>query len=129
MSIAFIRVPYIYEHENCPLQVTAANAITTTGFVYDGDGNRVSKTVTINGTSTTTSYVGNYYEVTNGATTSYYYLGSQRVAMRDANGVTFFHVDQLGSTSLTTGAESSTQKYFHLDLVKISAQACTHRLF
>jgi RHS repeat-associated protein len=59
--------------------------------------------------------VGNWYEVTNGAVTKYYYFGSQRVAMRNASGVTYLHGDHLGSTSVAstdTGAFHSRQTYY-----------------
>ena len=61
----------------------------TAAFVFDGDGQRVKATV--NGV--TTAYVGKHYEVnlTTGVTTSYYYAGSTRVAMRQAGVVSFLH--------------------------------------
>ncbi|MDE3089905.1 MAG: hypothetical protein KGJ80_11045 [Chloroflexota bacterium] len=58
------------------------------------------------------TYVGNWYEVTSGAVTKYYYFGAQRVAMRDASGVTYLHGDHLGSTSATSGAATSAQTYY-----------------
>jgi hypothetical protein len=49
-----------------------------------------------------TAYVGNLYEVNpgSGVTTTYYYAGSQRVAMRTAQGVTWLTGDHLGSALL-----------------------------
>ena len=44
--------------------------------------------------------------------TKYYYFGSQRVAMQTASGITYLHADHLGSTSVTSGAVSSTQVYY-----------------
>ncbi len=54
----------------------------------------------------TTVYVGAHYEknVTANTTTSYYYLGSQRVAQRAGGVVYYLHADHLGSASLTTDA-------------------------
>jgi RHS repeat-associated protein len=66
-------------------------------FVYDGDGNRVAQTVN----NVTTYFVGNYYEVTNGTVTKYYYAGTQRVAMRKGSTLSYLLSDHLGSTSLT----------------------------
>lgn len=73
-------------------------------FSYDADGNRIRKVA--NGQ--TTIYVGNTYEknLTTGIETKYYYLGGQRIAMRQgtttAATVTYLHSDHLGSASLTT---------------------------
>lgn len=86
-----------YDTEN---RLTSITVSGTTSYVYDGDGNRVKKTVG----STSTYYVGNYYEVTNGAVTKYYYFGKQRVAMKVGSAVTYLHGDHLGSTSVTTNA-------------------------
>jgi RHS repeat-associated protein len=99
----------LYDAENRLTSITVGG--TTTTFVYDGDGNRVKKTV--NGVST--FYVGNHYEVTNGVATKYYYFGKQRVALRSAAGVVYLHSDHLGSTSVTTNASgqcTSAQWYY-----------------
>jgi RHS repeat-associated protein len=66
-------------------------------FVYDGDGNRVKATV--NGV--TTSFVGTYFEWTNGQMTKYYYAAGQRVAMRDNGTLYYLFGDHLGSTSVS----------------------------
>jgi RHS repeat-associated protein len=79
-----------------------------TQYVFNADSVRVKKVVG----STATYYVGNWYEVTNGTATKYYYFGAQRVAMRNANGVTYLHGDHLGSTSVTSGAQPSSQTYY-----------------
>jgi RHS repeat-associated protein len=39
-------------------------------------------------------------------------FGSQRVAMQDARRITYLHTDHLGSTSVTSGAVTSTQVYY-----------------
>ena len=73
-----------------------------------GDGARVAQ-VTPDGV--TTLYVGELYEVRRGspdAVTRYYYLGGQRVAMRQPDDtVVWLHGDHLGSTSLTTGGSGN----------------------
>jgi len=92
-----------YDAENRLVAVTNTVTSLVTRFAYDGDGNRVKVTA---GT-TTTVYIGTYYEQQGTTVTRYYYLGGQRVAMRvgpagQAGTVTYLHVDHLGSTSLAT---------------------------
>ena len=88
-----------YDAEN---RLTGVTGSTNAAFLYDGDGNRVKGTVG----STTTIYIGNYFEW-NGAMTKYYYAGSTRVAMRTGSttdpiaNLTYLMGDHLGSTSVT----------------------------
>ncbi len=80
-------------------------------FTYDGDGNRVKSVLN---TSTTTTFVGTYYEVTGSAITKYYYTDTSRVAMRTSSGVRYIFGDHLGSTSITAdiyGTNSIRQLY------------------
>ncbi|MBX3038969.1 MAG: hypothetical protein KF758_18805 [Anaerolineales bacterium] len=59
--------------------------------------------LTTNVGSTTTSYfVGNYYQVENGVVTKCCYAGSQRISMRKNGTLNFILGDHLGSTSLVT---------------------------
>jgi RHS repeat-associated protein len=51
--------------------------------------------------STTTIYVGNYYEKTGSTIRKYYYFAGQRVAMRDGSTVYYLVTDHLSSTSKT----------------------------
>ena len=74
--------------------------------------------------STTTYYVGGYYEKQGSTITKYYYAGGQRIAMRKAGVVYYLHGDQLGSTSLTTnasGAEVARQLYYPYGEVRWSS--------
>jgi hypothetical protein len=48
---------------------------------------------------TTTTYIGNYYELTGGTVRTYYYAGGQRAAMRLNGTVYFLLSDLLGSTT------------------------------
>jgi RHS repeat-associated protein len=90
--------------------ITVTGSATGT-FVYDGDGNRVK--ATLNGV--TTAYVGNYYEQSGSVTTTYYYAGGARIAMRQGITVSYLLGDHLGSTAIaangTTGALLSEQRY------------------
>jgi RHS repeat-associated protein len=83
-------------------------------YTYDGDGNRVKSVVG----STTTHYIGNYYEVINPGASQvvkkYYYAGGTRVAMSDNGVVRYFVTDHLGSTTKlinTDGSEYSDMSY------------------
>ncbi len=96
-----------YDAENRLVSVSGPSL--SASFVYDGDGNRVQSTIG----STTTTFVGNYYETDGATVTQYYYGGASRVAMRtctDASCATFtlyyLFSDQLGSTSVTVNAST-----------------------
>ena len=97
-------------------------------YFYDGDGNRVMSTGTVGNTTTTTLYVGAYYEKVNTRVyqnknrytdtlgwKKYYYAGSVRLAMReDSDDPLYLIGDHLGSTSLvldTAGLEVAKQTY------------------
>ncbi len=97
-----------WDAENRLASVTQGGVATS--FTYNGDGQRVKVTVG----NVITAYVGNLYEVnpSSGLTTTYYYLGSQRVAMRTAAGVTYLAGDHLGSASLAMGASNTSQRYY-----------------
>jgi len=101
-------------------QVSVTGAATAT-FVYDGDGNRVKATV---GTTTTT-YVGSYFEWTGSTSTmkKYYYAGATRVAMRTGSSTINYLLgdhslvprDRLGSQAITTnssGVKSAEVGYY-----------------
>ena len=91
------------------MQATVSGVVTQ--YVYNADGARVKKTVS----GTATYYVGNWYEVTNGVVTKYYYFGAQRVAMKQGSTLTYLHGDHLGSTSVAstqTGTMASRQTYY-----------------
>jgi RHS repeat-associated protein len=98
-----------YDTENRLVSVKIGQT-TIASFVYDGDGNRVQSIIG----GTTTTFVGNYYEVSGDNITQYYYAGTQRVAMRKDGTLTFMLSDQLGSTSVTTdssGQNPTTLEY------------------
>ncbi|MES4787537.1 MAG: hypothetical protein C4294_19055 [Nitrospiraceae bacterium] len=113
-----------YDAENQLTGVTRTQGTSqqVTRFYYDADGNRVRQ-VAPDGTSTV--YIGQWYEerqsVSKGRVlTSYYYLGGQRVALRQgavgqAGVVYYLHADHLGSTSevsTATASLSGRERYF-----------------
>jgi RHS repeat-associated protein len=85
---------FSYDAESKIVEVSGA---ATDSFVYDGDGNRVKSIVG----STTTVFIGNYYEWESNATRKHYYAGANRIAMRDGETLYFLFGDHLGSTSLS----------------------------
>jgi len=76
-----------WDAENRLTQIKQGSSVST--FQYDGDGRRVKATIGV----TTTLYIGDYYEVTSGVATQYYYLAGKRVAMRNPSGVQYLLSD------------------------------------
>jgi RHS repeat-associated protein len=93
---------------------TVTNTVTNqvTQFVYDGDGNRVLQLLP---DGSRTAYAGALEVTITGTqriTKSYYFAGSQLIAMRQFTSPTtsvlyFLHADHLGSASLTTDASGN----------------------
>ena len=70
--------------------------------------------LTTNLGTSTTIFVGNHYEITDGVVTKYYFAGAQRIAMRTNGTLTYLISDHLGSTSIATdslGNVLSQMKY------------------
>jgi hypothetical protein len=83
-------------------------------LTYNGDGQRVKSQITTNLGTTTTYFVGNHYEVTDGVVTKYYYAGAQRIAMRTGSTLRYLLGDHIGSTSIvtnTSGAKVMETRY------------------
>ena len=96
-----------YDTEN---HLTAVSGATSATFVYDGDGNRVKATVG----STTTAYLGNYFEYSGSTMKKTYYAGTTRVAVRVGSTISYLLTDHLGSTSNTintSGTETGELRY------------------
>jgi len=111
-----------YDAENRLVEVEK-DGVPENRYYYDGDGNRVAR---LRADNKGTIFIGKYFEaayphysipdppppVTEGegepntvnllpqGDITYYYAGSQRIAMRDANGVYFLLSDHLGSSSV-----------------------------
>ncbi len=96
---------FTYDYENRLTQATVGGVATQ--YVYNGDGARVKKVVG----SAATYYVGNWYEVTNGTVTKYYYFGSQRVAMRNVGAI-------IRQNKTSPGQGLAAGKHSHLILSK-----------
>jgi RHS repeat-associated protein len=85
-----------WNYENQLTSITVGGVTTTN--VYDGDGNRVKRTVG----STTTIYINQYYEKTGTEVTTHYYLGGKEIALRKGSTLSYVYQDSLGSTSVTS---------------------------
>jgi len=118
-----------WDVENRLTSITV-NGITT-DFVYDGDGNRVMKTVR-GDPDVTTLYINRYYEVTGAAITTYYYLGGKLIAQRQDGTFSYIHQDHLTGTSLMTDSAGdqagTTMKYTPFGSVR-SGSVDTDKLF
>lgn len=94
-----------YDNENRLMDITFGNGNPSAEYYYDGGGKRIIAKV---GTSVTL-YIGGIGEYSlggGGLFTKYYYVGSQRLAMKTSSGTLhFFANDHLGSTSLTLESE------------------------
>jgi RHS repeat-associated protein len=97
-----------------PQETEPGEEEVTYNYVYDGDGGMVIEATG----AVTTIYIGGIYEYeisgTETITRSYYYAGSQRVAMREGGELFFLLGDHLGSTSLTLdsgGNKVAEQRY------------------
>jgi len=107
--------------------ITVTNGTTVTVFTYDGDGKRVKQKVA----PTTTVFIGNYCEIaisgTQRITTTYYYANGQRIALRTVAGVTYIHSDHLGSTAVTSGAQSGDIRYFPYGATRSGAVSTAYK--
>jgi RHS repeat-associated protein len=127
-----------WDIDNRLIAITSSLGYTST-FFYSADGERVKKLDSNGGWF----YIGNTLEkdMMRNVRTTYYYLGSQRVAMRVAPSgpytgtlrVAWIHGDQLGSASLTTsitGTTVSEMRYFPFGEVRwISGTMPTDKTF
>ena len=110
---------FTYDAEN---RLTSVTGTVSASFAYNGDGQRVTATI---GT-TTTAYIGGYFEWKDGAGKSYYFAGGQRVAMRTSEGVKYLLGDHLGSTAVTalaSGAFDTGTRYYPWGTVRWSSGA------
>jgi len=102
-----------YDAEN---RLTGMTNGMTSSYVYDGDGNRVKKTIS----GVTRVFIGNHYEIDSGVVKKYYYAGATRVAENRGGTLYYLLTDQLGSTRVTTsdtGVQTAEMKWAQILLV------------
>ncbi|MEM3434464.1 MAG: RHS repeat-associated core domain-containing protein [Candidatus Methanomethyliaceae archaeon] len=114
-----------YDHEN---RLTGISGGATATYVYDGDGKLVKKTIA----GTTTTLIGNYYELAGGTAKKHYYAGDVRIAVREGDTLYWLLTDHLGSTAVTTwsgGSRSAEVRYmpFGLERYEYGSQKTDYR--
>jgi len=82
----------------------------------DETGQRVKRTTVAkvggNNVTTTTYYIGAGQEVQNGVPVRYYSLGGNTLGVRQGASVSWLYGDHLGSTSASSGAATSSERYY-----------------
>lgn len=97
-------------------------------YTYDGDGKLVMSQVG----DAITLYPNSYYEVQGATVRKYYFAGSQRIAVRENNELTFLLADHLGSTVGTvnsSGCLGSRTKYTAFGETRGAATTSTDYLY
>jgi len=92
-----------YYWNNMPARIvhTKGGTTKTTSFVYDGRGDRAKKQV---GSGATTYYIGDHFELKDGAATKYVFAGDLRVAKVVGSDIDYYHKDHLSSSTAMTDA-------------------------
>ncbi len=92
-------------------QNAPSSPTSTANYLYDGEGNRVFQQTTTNGSTTSTTYVGNLEDITTSGstttTTAYYYLGGERVAESVNSTISYLLSDRLGSAEVALNSSGS----------------------
>lgn len=88
---------YSYNAEGMTKQLVEGG--TTINYTYGGSNELVKKNSTV--------YIGGVYENDGTTVTKYYYVGGERVAMRNGGTLYFLTTDQLGGTGLVTSSSGT----------------------
>jgi RHS repeat-associated protein len=104
-----------WSHENRLVEVKSSNLLTET-YGYDEAGQRVKRTtvakVGAGNVTTTTYYIGAGQEVQNCVPVRYYSLGGNTLGVRQGASVSWLYGDHLGSTSASSGAAATSERYY-----------------
>jgi len=99
-----------YDYENRPVCVVTPDQ-NLTRYLYDFEGNRTAQIITQSTTTfiSSSTYIGQIYEIDGSTTIQYITAGSLRVAMKDGDGnVTYILPDHLGGTNLLVSPSQGT---------------------
>ena len=98
---------YVWNDDNKPRSIVKDGI--TTDFIYDGNGQRIKKTVSpvvIGGAEIITHYIGQLYEITSNTAQKFIMAYDKRLAVvrhsSSHQDVLYFHQDHLGSTGVMT---------------------------
>ncbi|MCA9463721.1 MAG: RHS repeat-associated core domain-containing protein [Nitrospira sp.] len=88
------------------------NRVSPVNASDNGDGGRVKKTVTSDGNTTTTTYIGKLYVCEGSSWAKMIFAGGQRIAIKQvgSGSISDFHPDHLGSTSVLTHASGAKEE-------------------
>lgn len=107
-----------YNADNMPLQANYNNGATITDLIYDGEGKRAKKIV--DGTNET-FYISDNFEVEDGVPIKYLFAGNVRIAQIKGTETSYFHKDNLESSTVTTdelGATVEETEYIPFGLMR-----------
>jgi len=90
---------YEYTYENMPRSISG-----TVGFVYDGNAQRVKKTVS----GQSRVYIDKLYECSNVQCGKYIFAGGTRIALKEGTTLLYYHPDHQGSTVAVTDGNGTT---------------------
>ncbi len=112
--------------------VNSGTTLRTLSFAYDAFGRRVKKSVTIDSTTTTTSYVYDgediILQLTSGTTTHYVHGPGidEPLAMVTDGNTYYYHADGLGSiVAITNASQTVVQRYSYDTFGMVSASDAT----
>ena len=94
----------VWNEDNKPKTITDYSQ--STRFVYDYQGQRVKK---IDANGSTTTYIGKYYECTDGTCRKHYFAGDKRYASHTPGASYYSHTDHLGSLNALTRRSGGTK--------------------
>ncbi|KKH47873.1 RHS repeat domain-containing protein [Methanosarcina sp. 1.H.A.2.2] len=104
---------YVYNDANQLSEVRySANNSLVEKYWYDANGQRIKKQ---NSGGEFTYYINKFYEIDNGASTSYFFRDDERVAKQTSESMEWYLSDHIGSTSLMVdenGLEVERTDYF-----------------
>ena len=83
----------VYDYDNRVSSLTVG--AVTTSYVYDFQGARAQKST--NAPASTTIYIGNIYEVTDGSATEHIFAGNRRIATKTGSTINYYHPTILAS--------------------------------
>jgi hypothetical protein len=100
----------------------------TESYSYDGEDERVGKTVSGTPPVTTVYFQGIWEQIVGGASTRYYTFNGLAIAVRHSatNAVTYLHGDYLGSVSLATNSSGAVVRVESLDAASLLCRDFFH---